>query len=198
VLANPDYRYIDDPVIALGDLVGKRFVGIDPNKSNLVYATSFVSGPGGERRISFRYTQNQRRREIKYKIYQRLREKKKLNTTIGDKTVKEWEATVSASSHKTVIYENYCEYIRLKNLMNWNLLQFYQQTVFRKLQWNTFMNTQRSEALMLNRFCDMFGTPNDVVIGFGDWSEKMQMKHKEPSKSKGKFLFVYFLYDKSR
>ena len=38
---------------------------------------------------------------------------------------------------------------------------------------------------MLARFEKMFGSPQDVVIGFGDFEQKKHCKYKEPLKGKG-------------
>ena len=47
------------------------------------------------------------------------------------------------------------------------------------------MNRKRSEHKMLNKFKAKFGTPEETIIGFGDWEQKKQMKYKEPTKGIG-------------
>ena len=39
------------------------------------------------------------------------------------------------------------------------------------------MNKQSSEARMINRFKEIFGKPEDVVIGFGDWEQQADEVH---------------------
>ena len=73
------------------------------------------------------------------------------------------------------------EYITAKNKLNAILIPFYTQSVFRKYRWFTHINKTRSEANMINRFKETFGSPKDVVIAYGDFCEKRQMKFKEPS-----------------
>jgi hypothetical protein len=72
-----------------------------------------------------------------------------------------------------------------KNEMNHKLLTFYQQ---RKLKWNAFMNKKRSEARMTNMLNEISGSPEDIVIGFGDWEQRKHMKFKQPTKGKGSRL----------
>ena len=38
---------------------------------------------------------------------------------------------------------------------------------------------------MVNHFRAKFGSPEEVVIAFGDWAQKHQMKWKEPTKGRG-------------
>ena len=38
---------------------------------------------------------------------------------------------------------------------------------------------------MIKHFTDIFGSPEDVVIGIGDWEQKKHRKFKEPVKGKG-------------
>ncbi|MDF0682719.1 MAG: zinc ribbon domain-containing protein [Candidatus Nitrosocosmicus sp.] len=38
---------------------------------------------------------------------------------------------------------------------------------------------------MINKFKEIYGGPNDVVIGAGDWDQKQHMKFKEPTKGIG-------------
>ncbi len=60
------------------------------------------------------------------------------------------------------------------------------QPRFRKAKWHTFINTQRSEAKMLQNFEATFGSPDQVVVGFGDWEQRQGLKlHLEPTKGKG-------------
>jgi hypothetical protein len=38
---------------------------------------------------------------------------------------------------------------------------------------------------MILNFQKKFGTPENVIIAFGDWEQRQQMKYKEPTKGKG-------------
>ena len=178
-LSTPKELYIDEA--DLDKLKGKKVVGIDPGKSDLMFC---VSKEGDEIK-KFRYTQDQRRKETKQKKYRNICDGLKSTTKVDGKTVKEWEAELSAFNRKTLSFEAFKVYADKKNEMNYKLLTFYQQRLFRKLKWNAFMNKKRSEARMTNRFKEIFGSPEDVVIGFGDWEQRKHMKFKEPTKGKG-------------
>jgi len=66
------------------------------------------------------------------------------------------------------------------------------------------LNQKRTERLMLQRFLNTFGSPENVVIAFGDWEQKKQMKYKEPTKGKGmrklfrEFGYLVYLVDEFR
>jgi hypothetical protein len=58
--------------------------------------------------------------------------------------------------------------------------------MFRKLRWNNNINERRSEDKMVGKFKNLFGPPEKLIVGFGDWGERnTNMKFKEPSKGKG-------------
>jgi hypothetical protein len=58
----------------------KNIIAIEPNKGDLLYCIYNIS----KERNFFRYTQDQRRKELKLKIYQKLRESLK-EKKIGEK-----------------------------------------------------------------------------------------------------------------
>ena len=62
------------------------------------------------------------------------------------------------------------------------LYEFYEKEVRRKLKWYSFINKQRSEANMINRFKKKFGNENEVVIAYGDYSRASTLKYHEPTK----------------
>jgi len=53
------------------------------------------------------------------------------------------------------------------------------------MKFNLYSNTKRSESKMINNFKKKFGSPKEVVVGFGDWEQKNQIKYQEPTKGKG-------------
>ena len=76
-------------------------------------------------------------------------------------------------------------YLRMKNALNNRLAPFYNEYLFAKLKLGSYMRTQITEARMLSRFEELFGTPKEVVICIGDWEQKQHRKFKEPVKGKG-------------
>lgn len=172
-------RYIDelsaDEKEALRD---KKAVAIDPNMSDLIYC---IDGAN----TTFRYTQDQRRKETKETKYRDILQKNKRSTKIDGKSISEWEADLSHHNKKTLQFDAFKSYIAAKNKMNNALSDFYEEYIYRKLKFSRFLNTKRSEQRMLARFEKMFGSPEEVVIGFGDFEQKQHRKYKEPVKGKG-------------
>ena len=56
--------------------------------------------------------------------------------------------------------------------------------MFRQLKWYSFINRQKADADMVNRFKNKFGDSENNVILIGDYEQRKQMKYKEPSKGK--------------
>lgn len=72
----------------------------------------------------------------------------------------------------------------MKNFTNNILTTYYQKEMFRKLEWYSFINKQKSESNMMNRFEDKFGSPDKVLVLIGDYSENRPKKYQEPTKGK--------------
>jgi hypothetical protein len=177
--------YIDEaPIEKLRD---KKLVAIDPNLSDLLYCVT----KDQDRIVKLRYTQNQRRKETKSKEYQRSSEEYKASTIIEGQTIIQWETQFSQEmnecrySYKTLSFEKFQMYVQRKNSLNGKLLQFYEVFEHRKLKWYGYINRQRSEARFLDLFRQIFGPPDQVVIGIGDYEQHQHRKFKEPVKGKG-------------
>ena len=143
-----------------------KIVTIDPNDGgDLIYCGS--KDDNGELE-TFRYTQNQRRLETRTKKYMKITEKVNTETKINNQTIKKIESILSVLNSKTVNYEEFKKYIKEKNKVNNILYKHYQQEFFRKFKLNRFINMQKSEAKMIDNFKNKFGTPDKVIIVFGD------------------------------
>ena len=152
-------QYIDDlPAEQLRHLSSRKIVGIDPGMSDLLYCSTENMHKGEDRpgEAQFRYTQNQRRSELRIKKYQRILNQQKGEHVVDGKTVIEWETTLSAFNRKTANYDKFRDY-----------------------------NTRRSEQKLVTNFIEKFGQPDEVVVGIGDWSQAQHRKYKEPTKGKG-------------
>jgi hypothetical protein len=178
-------KYIDEVPIEI--LTNKRLVAIDPNLSDLLYCVSKED----DQIIKLRYTQNQRRKETKSKKYQRSLEEFRTTTVIEGQTIIQWEAQFSQEmnhgeySYKTLVFDRFQRYVQLKNRINSKLLSFYEIFEHRRLKWYGYINRQKSEARFINRFKELFGPPEQVVIGIGDYEQHQHRKFKEPVKGKG-------------
>lgn len=155
---------------------------IDPNKSDIIFCSTKTDDDNIK---TFRYTQDQKRKETKEKKYRNIRNELKTTVKIDGKTPQEWETELSNYNRKSLNIDTFKAYLQKKNEVNTKLLSFYGGRIFRKLKWNAFINRKRSEQKMINRFGSIFGLPKEVVIGFGDWEQRKQMKYKEPTKGKG-------------
>ncbi len=192
-------------------LQGKKIVGIDPNKGDLIYCTSKIYTSNIDPKLTvrqnkliqkrgyylqiFRYTQNQRRVECSFKRNREIRrvlnkEQATRNSVNGilnaNKTIQELQTELSFFNHKTLKLDEFKKYLCKKNEVNAWLLNHYNKEDYRKMKWNTYMNKQRSEANLIKNFKKVFGEPDTIVIGFGNWSSNTHhMKYHEPTKSKG-------------
>ena len=148
--------------------------------SDLLYC---VEGDAKDQ-TKFRYTQDQRRKETKAKKYRDYLQERK-QEKVGDKSVVEWEAEMSAFNRKTTDFTKFKAYIQKKNELNARLAPFYNAYIFRKLKLGSYMRRQITEARLLSRFKKLFGGPEETVIAIGDFEQRKHRKFKEPVKGKG-------------
>ena len=123
---------------------------------------------------------------------------------IDNETIIEYETELSMYNRKTLSISEFKEYIQEKNFINYTLFEFYNRNLFKKLKFSGFINKTKSEQRMMKNFERKFGRPEEVVVCFGDWEQKKQMKYKEPTKGKGmrnlfrKYRYKVFLVDEFR
>ena len=168
------------------------FVGIDPGKRSLIYCTNgqvsirknVKTGKIKRKALTFQYTNGRRKEETRTKYFQNKLEKEKLSQKVGLKTIKSIEQSLSAVNANSCIWENVCEYMKLKSAVDKDLLSYYENKSHRLRKWYLKSNKRRSEANMVNRFEKTFGSPKETVILMGDWSENRPMKFQEPTMGK--------------
>ena len=178
----PTEKYIDeleDPEYTR--LQEKNVVGVDPGLNDLIYC---VNGDQKDTISKFRYSQNQRRQETKSKKYRdlTLQWKKEI---VAHQDVVRWETELSHYNKKTLDFGRFQDYIEKKNNINFNLQDFYQRYIFRKLKLGGYMRRQKTESMMMKRFKKIFGSPEKTIIGIGEFEQKQHRKFKEPIKGKG-------------
>jgi hypothetical protein len=161
-------------------LQGKKIVGIDPGKEDLIYCVDDASKDAN----IFRYSQNQRRKETKMKKYKNIMLGMKTKQ-INGKTVIEYETELSKYNRKTLVIDKFKEYVSEKNRINNILFGFYAKQLFRKLKFGRYINSKRNEQKMISNFKKIYGNPDEVVICIGDWEQRQHMKYKEPIMGKG-------------
>lgn len=193
----PKELYIDDLTRReLRNLRNKNIISIDPNKDDLIYCLSGEIGNGDLK--TFRYTNNQRSKETgKRKNRKILQNEKKLKEYIN-------EERLSRLCAKTNDTDRFKHYIKNKTEINELLKVFYERILWRKLRMSVYIKKKQSEQKMIKKFKEKFGNEESNIIAFGDWSQKEQMKYKEPTKGKSfrtlfkKAGFEVFLIDEYR
>jgi hypothetical protein len=173
------------------EIKDKKLIGIDPGIEDLIYCTdgnTKIKTKKNRRKVhktdTYRYSQNQRRFTTKSKKYMKLIDNYKKDIKIGNKSVKEIESESSKYNSNTCIYNNFKEYLIVKNKINYELRSFYNGSIFGRLKWYSYMNRQRSDEEMVNGFKSKFGDSKDVVILMGDFDQRSHIKYKEPTKGK--------------
>jgi len=172
-------EYIDE-LKHYSQLQNKKIVSIDPGKCDLIYCVDNDNKEANK----FRYSQDQRRKETKKKKYSKIQLELKKEEIQG-KTIIEWETELSKLNRKSLTITKFKEYIKKKSEINGMLFKFYEKYIFRKLRLQSYRNTKKSEQKMLNNFKRIFGNEKEVVVCFGDYEQKQQMKYKESTKGKG-------------
>lgn len=160
-------------------LNNKKIVVCDPGKESLGYFASWDKDDDLE---IMKYTQAQRRFEIKTKRYRDIIYK--LNQTViknSNKTVEELQTVLSNYNSKTADFITFKNYCIAKNQLNKQLIDHYEQYIFRKLKLNRYTNTQKSENKMVNKFSEKFGKPNNTVLIMGNWSNETSIKGTDPT-----------------
>jgi hypothetical protein len=139
----------------------------------------------------FRYSNKQRKHELKTKEYSIRRESEKAEKMAEGfchmETIKEIETFLADYSLKPVDYQVYCDNLLTRlSLINDYLLKEYEKPLYRKLKLSSYINKQRSESKMLKNFKNKFGSSEETLIIIGDYDANTgERKHKGPVKSVG-------------
>ena len=172
-----DKQYIENQPNVDNLLHGKNYVVIDPGLSDLIYCMDRYGN-------KFRYTQNQRRFETKNKQYNKKIKAVNAKTIINGKSVQAIQSESSKNS-KTCHFDNFTEYLKTKNKINFCLTTQYQKKIYRRLKWYRFINTQRSESKMVDAFKEIFEGPERTIVIMGDYDNGgHHMRDKEPAATK--------------
>lgn len=173
-------QYIEDIEIT-NEMKNKNIITIDPGINSLI---TCYSKDENNNDIFFRYTRCQRQLESRNKKYNNIIQNINKTTKINDQSIKEIETELSQYNSKSVIYENFMNYCKKKNEINRILFKHYENKIFRKLKFNRYINTQKSESKMIKNFENKYGKPENNIIILGDYDKKDHMKGKEPTITK--------------
>jgi hypothetical protein len=112
--------------------------------------------------------------------YMKIVEEINTETKIDGKTIKEIESELSEYNSKTCDFDEFIDYLKIKNKINRCLFEQYQKKIYRKLKWNRFINTQKSESKMLQNFEKRYVSPKLTNVIIGDYDKPNHPKGKEP------------------
>ena len=159
---------------------------IDPNKGDLIYSGSYING----KFVSFRYTNNQRRKEKKTKKYAIIRNNistnKKITIDNNLVSIKKFETEKTKYKVKEMNIDKIKTNIEEMEKIDKIISEHYETPIFRKLNMNSYINTQRSESRMINNFRKIMGSEKDTVVIIGDNGLKdVVIKGLESTLSKG-------------
>ena len=177
-------KYIDE--IKPSILSGYNISPGDPGHSDITFGKK---DPKTGKITTLKFTRNQRNIDIKNAKYNKIRKKQKTEV-INGKTITELESELSKYDHKTCDIINFFLYIGKKNKINRLLFNHYGKNIYRKLRFNTYINSTRSEDNMINKFKEIMGTPEQTIVAIGDYSNKSLKGTKPAITSKWRKIFI--------
>lgn len=65
--------------------------------------------------------------------------------------IKEIEEPLNQTCSMSCNYDKFIEYLKVRNKINKELQQYYEQELFRKLRWRSHTYTQKSESILINK-----------------------------------------------
>lgn len=182
-----DVKYIDD-ILQKNRFVlkDKNIVCIDPNKGDLIYSGTYKDN----KFVSFRYTNNQRRKEKKTKKYNNIRKKiskeKKIIVDNKEEQLSEFENEKTKYKKQNVDKKQTIKYIEEMEKIDKIIKEHYENPIYRKLNMNSYINAQRSESRMIQNFKSKMGSEKDTIVIIGDNGLKdVVIKGLESTLSKG-------------
>jgi hypothetical protein len=179
------------------EMLTLKLIGADPGKIDLIYATDGntetikkENGKTFRRTPYYKYSNKQRIHETKSNLYRDklLEIKKSDKVEIDGKrlTIEEIESELSKYNASSCNWENFMNYLRVKIKINKIIIEHYEEEVYRKYKWYGFINRQKTDQKMINKFKKKFGKPEEVGILIGDFDEKGKyMKGLPPTKGVG-------------
>jgi hypothetical protein len=156
-----------------------KLVSVDPGK---IRPLSMID----EDNNFYKYTACRRRVETYTKRSNEIINTEKIKHKIIEK-----ETKLSKLSSKTLKINEYKKFITSKNKLNNNVKDFYNNTLFRKLNFRRFVRTKQSEEVLLNEIENKFLSKDEkennkkILLLFGDYSRTSQMKGTIPTPNIG-------------
>ena len=135
------------------ELKKSKLVYVDPGKRSIYY---MVDDNGNY----FNYTNKMRINETKRLKYQTLRKNFKIKHGMVP-----IETELTNFNSKTCSFEEFCMYVQKKNEINNKLFKLYEDKLFRKLNWFSYLNTKRSEDNLVNKIIEHYGKDAKIIMG---------------------------------
>lgn len=159
-----EFKYIDqlneDELKKLNEY---KLVGVDPGKRNIVCMVD-------DKRNKLSYSCMQRRSECLFKHTKIVLDKMRTDEVIKKET------ELSKFNSKSCIIENFSAFVKEKNKINNDLMNVYQNIIFRKYKWKTYIHTQQSEMRLVNSIKEKFAPNKEkICLAYGDWTQSQQM-----------------------
>lgn len=153
-------------------LTNAKKVYVDPGKRDIYTMID------DESRV-YRYSNSKRVTETSRLEYQKLAAEHRRKLGITD-----IEKELDGLNQKTCKYEKFKEYIKKKNEVNERVLDKYEDPLFRKLNWYSYINNQRADANIVNEIKEFYGYDSsgkkidkEIVLIMGDWSDNGKLKY---------------------
>ena len=155
-------------------LKNKKLVSADPGKKFLLY---MMDDDGNELKYSCMQRDTESLLKRNRKIMNTNKKRNIISSNLLNHTnIIQLETELSNYTGKTSNYENFKDFIKTKHHMNQNTKEFYQRELYRKMNWRKKTYRQKSEDKLMNNIEKSFGSPENIVICIGDWSNKNTIK----------------------
>ena len=109
------------------------------------------------------------------KDIRRLKYRRLIQNYKDKNNISKVENKLSELNSKTCNYKKFKKFIKLKNKLNKELEEKYQQEIFRKYKWYSYINKKKTESKIINKIKKTFNKDSTLVIG--DWSIGKQMRN---------------------
>jgi hypothetical protein len=162
-----EFAYLDQLDKDAKEALQKRtLVGIDPGINDLMKMTD-------DKGNVVRYSKLQRRSETMSKKAEQTRKK------IITKIITDAQQSLTTLRSKSSVYKVREKYIKERQHIEGILYKHYAQEVFRKLRFNVYIGTQKSEAAFVNRVKNTYG--EEAVLAVGNWNRRQGFKYHRPT-----------------
>jgi hypothetical protein len=187
-----DDEYGDSKDLLKTKFSKRTVVGVDPGKHSIVYLTTDKGDGIPDKFTRLEYTTRQRRFETLQEQHQRQLEKlKRKNPQISES-----EKELSKTSSKAASRGSFEEYLKARWKVEGSLRQFYCCKWKGSLaSMRRYQATQRSQTRLAKNIERTFGPRDQIVLAYGNWSRKTQIRGLPPSPVVGIKRFLAKSFD---